>query len=188
MNSRLAAATSLTALLLAFPAFAQAPQKLVAGKSQIRFAFQQMGVSVEGRFRKFDASVSFDPRKPDKTRAAFEVELGSIDMGSVEGETEARRKPWLHVDSFPRATFVAASVESAGPGKFVASGPLTIKGATQAITAPFTVTDAGGMRTVEGQFPLRRLQFRIGEGAWSDTDTVADEVTVRFRFVIPINP
>ena len=41
------------------------------------------------------------------------------------------------------------------------------------------------MRTVEGQFPLRRLQFRIGDGPWSDTETVADEVTVRFRFVIP---
>ncbi|MBK6982722.1 MAG: YceI family protein [Betaproteobacteria bacterium] len=188
MNSRLSVATSLTALLLAFPAFAQAPQQLVAGKSQIRFAFQQMGVSVEGRFRKFEASVLFDPRKPEETRAAFEVDLGSIDLGSVEGETEARRKPWLHVEAFPRATFVAASVTAAGPGSFVASGPLTIKGATQPVTAPFTVTDSDGVRTVEGQFPLRRLQFRIGEGAWSDTDTVADQVTVRFRFVIPITP
>ena len=47
------------------------------------------------------------------------------------------------------------------------------------------MVDAGGMRTVEGQFPLKRLQFRIGEGAWSDTETVADEVTVRFQFVMP---
>jgi hypothetical protein len=41
------------------------------------------------------------------------------------------------------------------------------------------------LRTVEGQFGLRRLQFRIGDGPWADTETVADEVTVRFRFVIP---
>jgi hypothetical protein len=38
---------------------------------------------------------------------------------------------------------------------------------------------------VEGQFALKRLQFRVGEGAWSDTDTVADEVVVKFRFVLP---
>jgi polyisoprenoid-binding protein YceI len=76
-------------------------------------------------------------------------------------------------------------VKATGPGRYEASGPLTIKGATLNITAPFTLVDAGGMRTVEGQFPLRRLQFKIGEGPWSDTETVADEVTVRFRFVIP---
>ena len=53
------------------------------------------------------------------------------------------------------------------------------------VTAPFSLVDAGGMRTVEGQFPLRRLPYKIGEGPWADTETVADEVTVRFRFVIP---
>jgi hypothetical protein len=54
------------------------------------------------------------------------------------------------------------------------------------VVAPFTVTEANQLRTVEGQFALRRLQFRIGEGQWSDTDTVADEVIVRFRFTVPI--
>jgi hypothetical protein len=37
--------------------------------------------------------------------------------------------------------------------------------------------------TYEGAFTLLRLQFKIGEGVWSDTDTVADEVQVRFRIV-----
>ncbi len=167
------------------PAFGQVPQKIDVAKSHIRFAFKQMGVPVEGRFRKFDATVSFDPRKPESTRAEFEVDLGTIDLGNPEGETEARRKPWLNIEAFPKAKFVATGVKAAGPGRYEATGPLTIKGTSQNITAPFTLADAGGMRTVEGQFALRRLQFRIGEGPWSDTDTVADEVTVRFRFVIP---
>ena len=172
-------------LAIAPPALSQAPQKVVADKSHIRFAFKQMNVPVEGRFRKFDATVSFDPKKPEATKAEFEVDLGSIDLGNAEGETEARRKPWLNVEAFPKAKFVASAVKATGPGRYEATGPLTIKGATLNITAPFTLVDAGGMRTVEGQFPLRRLQFKIGEGPWSDTETVADEVTVRFRFVIP---
>ena len=183
MIPRLAVAA--LAAALALPALAQAPQKVVAEKSQIRFAFKQMNVPVEGRFRKFDASVAFDPKKPEATKAEFEVDLGSIDLGNPEGETEAKRKPWLNIDAFPKAKFVATAVKPAGPGKFEATGPLTIKGATQNITAPFTLVDAGGMRTVEGQFALKRLQFKIGDGPWSDTDTVADEVTVRFKFVIP---
>ena len=170
---------------IALPALAQAPQKVVAEKSHIRFAFKQMNVPVEGRFTRFDATVSFDPKKPEATKAQFEVDLASIDLGNPEGETEARRKPWLNIEAFPKAKFVATSVKPAGPGKFEATGPLTIKGATRNITAPFTLVDAGGLRTVEGQFGLRRLQFRIGDGPWADTETVADEVTVRFRFVIP---
>lgn len=176
---------ALAAAALALPALAQAPQKIIAEKSHIRFSFKQMNVPVEGRFRTFDAKVSFNPKKPEATKAEFEVDLASIDLGNAEGETEARRKPWLNVESFPKAKFIASSVRPVGPGKYEATGPLTIKGATQTIAAPFTLVDAGGVRTVEGQFPLRRLQFRIGEGAWSDTETVADEITVRFKFVIP---
>ena len=181
----LAAALAVAAFPLAQPAFGQSPQKVLADKSHIRFAFKQMNVPVEGRFRKFDATVAFDPKKPEATKAEFEVDLGSIDLGNPEGEIEARRKPWLNIEAFPKAKFVASAVKAAGPGRYEATGPLTIKGTSQNITAPFTLVDAGGMRTVEGQFALKRLQFKIGEGAWSDTETVADEVVVRFKFVIP---
>ncbi len=49
--------------------------------------------------------------------------------------------------------------------------------------APFSVKRAGDAVTYEGAFTLKRLQFKIGEGAWSDTETVADEVQVKFRIV-----
>lgn len=175
----------LVALAACLGAMAQAPQKIDAAKSAIRFVTKQMNVPVEGVFRKFDASVSFDPAKPEATRAQFEVDLGSIDLGNAEGETEARRKLWLDVDAFPKAKFVASSVKQVAPGRYEAAGALTIKGTTRNIVAPFTLTDAAGTRTVEGQFPLKRLQYRIGEAQWSDTDTVADDVLVRFRFVLP---
>jgi polyisoprenoid-binding protein YceI len=77
-------------------------------------------------------------------------------------------------------------VKSLGGNRYEATGALTIKGATQNVVAPFTLSEANGVRVVEGQFPLKRLQFRIGEGAWSDTDTVADEVLVKFRFALPL--
>lgn len=183
MISRICAVLALGACLAAA---AQAPRKVDASKSYIRFVTKQMNVPVEGRFRKFAASVAFDPLKPAATHAEFEVDLGSIDLGNEEGETEARRKPWFDVDAFPKAKFVATSVKSLGPGRYEASGALTIKGTTRNITVPLSLAEAAGSRTVEGQFPLKRLQFRIGEGPWSDTDTVADEVLVRFRFVIPL--
>jgi polyisoprenoid-binding protein YceI len=180
---KILAIAALAAAVAAFPAAAQ--QKIIAAKSTIRFAFKQMNVPVEGKFKTFDGTVTFDPAKPEATKAQFEVDLGSIDLGNEEGETEAKRKVWLNVEGFPKAKFVAASVKSLGGGKFEARGPLTIKGVSQDIVAAFTTAEAGGMRTVDGQFPLKRLQFKIGEGPWSDTDTVADEVLVHFRFTLP---
>jgi len=175
------------ALAAAFVLPAQAQQKIVVEKSFIRFGFTQMNVPVEGRFRKFDATIAFDPARPEATKATFEVDMGSIDLGTDEGNTEARRKTWLSVDAFPKATFTASSVKALGGGRFEARGPLSIKGASREIVATFTLTDAAGMRTVEGQFPLKRLQYNIGENEWKDTDTVADDVLVKFRFVLPIH-
>jgi polyisoprenoid-binding protein YceI len=179
---------SLCCALIAGNAWAQQPEKIVRERSAIRFVTKQMNVPVEGQFRRFDGSVAFNPVNPSATRAEFTVDLGSIDLGNEEGETEAKRKLWLDVGAFPTAKFVATSVKPLGNNKFEATGQLTIKGSSREVVAPFTVTEANRLRTVEGQFALKRLQYRIGEGQWSDTDTVADEVIVRFRFTVPTLP
>ena len=162
------------------------PKKIVRERSYVRFVTKQMNVPVEGQFRSFDGKVIFDPRAPAATVAEFSVDTGSIDLRNEEGETEAKRKLWLDVPGFPTAKFVAKSVKALGDNRFEATGELTLKGTTIEVVAPFTVTDAHPMRSVEGQFPLKRLRFKVGEGPWSDTDTVADEVLVRFRFTVPI--
>ncbi len=155
-------------------------------RSYVRFATKQMNVPVEGQFRRFDGTVSFDPVRPGATKAQFTVDLGSIDLNNEEGETEVKRKLWLDVAAFPTAKFVSSAVKALGNNRFEATGTLTIKGVSHDVTAQLTVLEANELRTVEGQFALQRLQYRIGEGPWSDTDTVADEVLVRFRFTIPI--
>ena len=182
-------AVSLAAVLLvlAVAAFAQTPQKIDVSKSWIRFVSKQMNVPVEGKFNRFQGTATFDPKKPEATRAEIEVELGSIDLGNPEGETEVRRKLWFDVDGFPKARFVSKSVKATGPGKYEASGTLSIKGVSRDIVAPFALTEAAGVRTVDGQFAIKRLWFRIGEAQWSDTETVADDVLVRFHFTFP-NP
>ena len=175
----------LAAALATLPVLAQSSKKIDAAKSYIRFVSKQMNVPVEGKFKKFDATVAFDPKKPEATKAEFEVELASIDLGAPDGETEVQLPLWFNTKAYPKARFVASTVKATGPGKFEATGALTIKGITQNITTPFTLTEAAGVRTVEGQFTLKRLQFRIGEMQWADTDTVADDIAVRYKFVIP---
>jgi polyisoprenoid-binding protein YceI len=152
-------------------------------KSEITFVSKQMNVPVQGRFKKFTAQIVFDPKKPAASKADIEVDLGSIDTGSADADAEVGKKAWFNTSAFPAAKFASSAVTQTGPDKYEARGKLSIKGIGEEIAAPFTVKRAGDAVTFEGGFTLKRLQFKIGEGAWSDTDTVADEVQVKFRIV-----
>ena len=45
--------------------------------------------------------------------------------------------------------------------------------------------DASGNSVAEGAFTIKRLDYRIGDADWADADTVANEVSVRVRMVLP---
>ena len=152
-------------------------------KSEITFVSKQMNVPVQGRFKKFTAQIVFDPKQLAAAKAEIEVALASIDTGSNEADEEVGKKAWFNTSAFPSAKFSSSSVTQTGADKYEARGKLSIKGIGQDVVAPFTVKRAGDTVTYEGSFTIKRLQFKIGEGAWSDTETVADDVQVKFRLV-----
>ena len=183
MNFRwIAAGTMAAAYAASWPALAQ--QKLLAEKSELRFVAKQENVPMEGRFRKFAAEVNFDPQKPEASKATIDIDLNSIDMGSPDAESEIKGKPWFNVPVFPRATFALTSVKPLGGGKYEAQGKLSLKGIARDVAAPFQLRQQGGESIAEGAFAMKRLDFKIGEGEWSATDTVANDVQVRFRLVM----
>ena len=38
--------------------------------------------------------------------------------------------------------------------------------------------------SASGALPIKRLAYLIGEGEWSDTSTVADDVLIKFKFAL----
>ncbi|SBT10191.1 Polyisoprenoid-binding protein (fragment) [Candidatus Propionivibrio aalborgensis] len=70
-----------------------------------------------------------------------------------------------------------------GGNRYEVAGQLTIKGRTQAVTAPATVSIQGNNASFDGAFVIRRADFTIGEGAWADFGTVANEVQIRFHIL-----
>jgi polyisoprenoid-binding protein YceI len=175
---------ALSAALLATAAVAAELTQVSPEKSQITFVSKQMGVAVDGRFKKFDARMAVDPARPENGRAQFDIELASIDTGSSEADAEVKGKSWFNSAAFPKASFVSSQVRALGGGRYEALGKLTIKGTTRDVAAPFVIkTDAGGA-WFDGGFTLNRLQFKIGEGAWADTSTVADEIQVKFKIFV----
>jgi polyisoprenoid-binding protein YceI len=170
------------AALAVFPALAQ--QKLVPAQSEIVFVSRQMGVPVEGRFKKFDAQIAFDPAKPATSKIAFTVDTGSASLGVPETDAELPKPVWFNVPKFPQASFQSTAVKGLGGGKFEVAGKLTIKGNSHDVLVPVQLTQSGGTTTATGTFTLKRLVFKIGEAEWSDTSMVADDVQVKFKLAL----
>jgi len=179
MNHTLTAFALAFGLATALPAAAQ--QKVVPAQSEISFTSKQMGVPVDGKFRKFDAQVAFDPKKPDAAKIGFTIDLASVSLGSPETEAEVAKSDWFNTKASPQATFQSTAVKPLGAGKFEVAGKLAIKGATHDVVVPVTLAQAGGTTTATGAFTLKRLDFKIGDGDWKDTSMVANEVQVKFK-------
>ena len=175
---------SLAMLLMA--SSAAGAQAVLIDKSEIRFISRQMGVNVEGRFRKWKANVDFRPKDLAKSRAEFEIDLASIDLASEESETELRRPRWFDTAKFPVATFQSTAMKDLGGDRYEIAGKLTLKGTVQDEKIPIEVKkDAAGNSVATGEFTIKRLAFNIGDGQWSDPSVVADDVIVRVRMVLP---
>jgi polyisoprenoid-binding protein YceI len=183
-TARLLDAAVLAVSFLGAASVAFADQKLVPAQSEIVFVSRQMGVLVEGRFKKFDAQLAFDPAKPEASKIAFTVNVASATLGVPETDAELPKATWFNTSKFPQATFQSTAVKGLGGGKFEVSGTLGIKGATRNVVVPVVVTQAGATTNATGTFSLKRLAFQIGQNEWADTSMVADDVQVKFKFAL----
>ena len=168
-------------VLLLLPPGLAAAQTIDYARSQVSVLSRQMNVPVEAPFKKFSAQVSFDPNKPEAGSARVEIDLNSFDIGDQDINDNIKDPNWFDTKQHPTARFVSSSVRALGGGKFEARGPLTIKGKTLDVVAPFVVKTNGADRIFEGAFPIRRLQYNVGDRHWRDTTVVADEVQIKFR-------
>ncbi len=171
-------ALALTALAL--QSHAAPYQAIVPTKSSVTFSYKQMGVAIDGRFKKFAAQVNFDPAKADAAKASFEVELASVDAGSSEADDEVVTKSWFNAAAFPKATFVAKQFKQTAPNQYEVSGTLSIKGQSREVKFPMKHTAQGKDGVLTGGFTLKRGDFNIGEGMWAKFDVVANNIQVNF--------
>lgn len=167
-------------LLLAASALAAQAATLQPEKSDLSFTFKQMGVPVDGKFKKFEAQLDFDAKKPEAGRIAFTVDLGSVSLGDASFDAEVAKAPWFDTKRNGKATFVSTGVKPTGPGKYDVAGKLTIKGASRDVVVPITL--ASGVAS--GSVAIKRLDFKIGDGEWADTSMVANDVQVKFKLAV----
>jgi len=182
--SSVARATGFVLLAALGSVAVHAQQKLIPAQSEMAFTSKQMGVPVEGHFKKFDAQVAFDPAKPETGKIAFTVDIASATLGAPEADAELPKATWFNTAKFPQATFQSSAIKGLGGGKFEISGKLSIKGSVHDVVVPVSLSQNGATTTANGVLTIKRLAYKIGEGEWADTSMVADDVQVKFKLAL----
>jgi polyisoprenoid-binding protein YceI len=176
---------ALLAAALLLPGWPAQAQKLLPAQSEIGFVSRQMGVPVEGRFKRFEVQVALDPHKPEAGKVSIVIDTASAGFGSPEADAEVPKPTWFDAARFPQASFQSSAIKGLGGGRFEVSGRLSIKGQTRDLVVPVSLVQSGAApslaTTATGSFTIKRLDFRIGEGDWADTSMVANDVQVKFR-------
>lgn len=152
-------------------------------RSSLAFTYRQMGVPVDGTFRKFGVSMRFDPAKPAAAKATMDVDLASIDTGSPDGNDEVAGKLWFDTKAYPVAHFVSTAVKPLGGNRYQVDGKLTLKGRSKDVTGQLSYSQQGANAAFDGALVIKRGDFAIGEGEWADFGTVANEVQIKFHIL-----
>lgn len=175
-------------MLAAFAAVSLAASSAVLAdvdlsKSKVSAISKQMNVPTEGVFKKFSAQVKFDPAKAAQGSAQVTIDVASYDLGDKMYNDQVAGKDWFDAKTYPQATFVSTAIAPAGGNKYSVTGKLTVKGKTETLTVPVTVTQNGATQAFDGVLPIKRSAFNVGTGEWKDTSIVADEVQIKFHIV-----
>lgn len=180
-------ASQIAALLILGTAGIATAAPLDAAHSRIGFTLKQMNVPMDGQFRRLSGDVTLDTQKPAGAHADISIAMASVSLPTAQANSEVQKADWFDVARFPSARFVTRAIRPLGGNRFQFSGKLTLKGVTRDVSAPFTVQRQGALNVADGVLPVSRLAYKIGEGDWADTDTVADTVTIRFHIAFPAN-
>jgi polyisoprenoid-binding protein YceI len=163
-------------------------KQVQTNESAVTFGYKQMGVPMEGKFNKFSAQISFDPSTLAKAQAKIDIDVASIDTGSADANEEVAGKLWFNIKAFPAASFVSTGIKALGGNRYQATGKLSIKGKTLDVATPVTFQADGAHGIFDGAFAIKRLDYAIGEGEWTDVGTVADEIQIKFHIVVTASP
>lgn len=171
-------------LLLTFSSVSHAATAWTAysAGSRLEFTATQAGGEFDGTFRRFRAEISFDPADLAGSRFQVEIETASAATGDKDRDQTLVGNDFFASTRWQTARFEADRFVALGGDRYEARGRLTIRDVTREVRLPFRFEPAAGgaEAAMSGGTTIRRLDFGVGQGEWSDASLVGNEVRIRF--------
>jgi polyisoprenoid-binding protein YceI len=145
----------------------------------LQFTATQAGAKFSGHFGEFKVKFDFDATNPAKGVLDVAIATASADTADRERDELLHGRDFFWAEHFPQATYHAEGFKPDGKA-WVADGQLTLRGVTQPVTVRFELKPKQKRLGMKGGAALRRLEFGVGQGDWTETTWLSDPVDVAF--------
>lgn len=117
--------------------------------SEVQFKVKHLVIStVTGSFKKFEGTLETEGEDFDGAKAAFSVDVKSIDTGAADRDGHLRTNDFFAADEYPTINF-EGTLKKVGDNTYKMTGPFTLRGVTKDIE--LDVTYGGTMVDPYGQ-------------------------------------
>ncbi len=148
-------------------------------EARLDFQGRYQGEAFDGRFTRFTAKIVFDTEALDAASFEVEIDVTSAATGIEEYDGGMQEPEFFHGSKFPTARFVTRAFRALGENRYEADADLTIRDKTVPLTFPFRFEIDGEQAQLTAAVTIRRLDFDIGTGDWTDTSLISNDVEVR---------
>lgn len=155
--------------------------------SSLGFSASYQGEAFSGSFAKFTPTIRFDPAKLADSRFDVRIALTSADTKNSERDDLLKSGDFFDSKRQPEARYLASKFRSLGGNRYAADGVLTLRGVSKPVVLTFTWT-AGAKPVLDGTAALKRLDFGVGSGDWTDLDLLPNEVKVKTHLILAPAP
>lgn len=179
-SSPAAVAAALVAMMSA-PAFAA--EYVQAPGSTLVFASKYDGETFTGSFPGFSTKLSFDPAQLASAKLDVTIPLAGAKTGNADRDSTLQGADFFNVAKFAQARYTATKFRSLGGNRYAADGTLSLRGVSKPVTLDFTWAP-GAKPVLSGKATVKRLDFGVGGGDWTDTSTIPNEVAISTKVVL----
>ena len=173
---------ALAAVLQAAPVEAR-DWTMIEEASRLEFVFRQMGSPLRGKWQDFSTEITFDPDDLANASVVTLIRIDSVDTGNPERDAGIVSADWFDTGTHPTASFASTGFAHQGGGDYLVTGELTIRGITEVIEMPMTITLNGDSAVASAAIDLDRRTFEIGRGDWASDAAVGHDVILELEVV-----
>ncbi|OOG45425.1 YceI family protein [Rhodanobacter sp. C01] len=165
-------------LALTLPCAAAATDYTVRPElSQLGFNGTYQGAAFNGSFNQWTAAISYDPAHLASSRFDVTVTLASAKTGDHDQDSALPGADFFDVAKFPTAHFVTTGFHQDGT-QVIADGQLTLRGVTKPLSLTVVFKSQGNSAVMDVAGVLKRLDFGVGIGDYSDTSVIGANVKI----------
>jgi len=161
--------------------------KKIDEESHLKFTAKQQGEAFTGEFETFDTVIVFDSANLETASIKATIDITSVAAGSKDRDGALPGRDWFFVKKFPNAVFQSTDFSKTGDDSYEAAGILSIKGVSQPLTLPFSLTITDGIADMNGQVTIDRTLWEVGSGAWSTDEWVSTAVVIDIKIKAEAN-